>query len=83
MRSTIRRLGCFFWLVSAILLLVFLASDSAGKPEYTPLITGMAGILIGWWLWKRGSPPPQPSGRFRILRRRQDHGIVEDPDGEE
>jgi hypothetical protein len=69
------RIGCFFLLVSAGLILLYLASDSVHHPQLDLLAVGLLIFLIGWVLWRKGRTAPRPSGRFRILR-----GHTEDDD---
>ena len=65
----INRVGTFFILLGLMLIGLFILSDIARAPSCNFLIFGVASIAFGAYLWfKDPSPPPQPTGRFRIFR---------------
>jgi hypothetical protein len=66
------RIGCFFLLISAGLLVLFMASDGAHIPQFDYLLGGLFLGLVGWVLWRKGRTPPRKSSRFRILRGRSE-----------
>jgi hypothetical protein len=66
--STTGRIGCFFLIVGAMILTLFLASDASHKPQLNYLVLGVGACLIGYGLWRKGRPAPRKSGRFRVLR---------------
>ncbi len=66
------RIGCFFLLIAAGLLILFLASDSAHVPQFNYLVAGLFIGFVGWVLWSKGRRAPRQSGRFRILRGRSE-----------
>lgn len=75
----IRRIGTFFILIGAGLLLIFLVSmQAAARNNALYLLAGLACILFGGFLRNRGPKPPSDlSSRFRILRgrnREESHG---------
>jgi hypothetical protein len=63
------RIGTFFMLVGLLLIGLFLLSDMAETPTCGFMISGSFFFAIGVFLWFRDpAPPPQETGRFRILR---------------
>jgi sugar phosphate permease len=81
--STSGRIGCFFLIVGAVIMGLFLASDAAHKPQLNFLLAGAAICLIGFALWRRGRPAPRDSGRFRILRGGYNDDEEEEDDDQE
>jgi hypothetical protein len=67
----IRRIGAFFILIGAGLLLIFIVSTRAADGNSTTfLLTGLLCIAFGVFLRGRvPKPPPTPSNRFKILRK--------------
>ena len=67
--SLTNRIGCFFLLVGAVLLLMFLASDIAKQQNCSLLVIGILGVVAGFALWRHHRPIPTPSGRFATIRK--------------
>ena len=63
------RIGCFFIIVSVVVLVIFFASDLAKETSYEFLCLGAVGLVIGIVLAVGGRPPAKPSGRFGTLRK--------------
>ncbi len=64
------RIGCFFLLIGAGILGVYLVSDQAHAPQLTYLLLGLVLLLVGLNLWRKGRRTPRQSSRFRVLRPR-------------
>lgn len=67
--SVLGRMGCFLMLVGGALILLYLLSDQASKPQLNLLFLGALIFLVGIPLWRKGQPPPRDTGRFRTLRK--------------
>ena len=67
-KEFIIRIGTFFLLIGTGILILFIASDYAGKTNFDYLFWAVLSITIGWMLRRRKEPPP-PSGRFSYVRR--------------
>ena len=63
------RLGVFCVLIGIALMALYLASDAARMGMCGLLIWGMVLMVIGIGLWRKGTPPKEPSQRFGTLRR--------------
>lgn len=65
------KIGTFLMVIGAILLVLFFASVSGGVKDTTGyLLWGLGLFLLGYFLWRRfPGPKPNPSGRFRVLKR--------------
>ncbi len=64
-----KRIGTFFALVGILLIGLFVLSDMAKTPTCNFLFAGAILLVLGIFLWLRNpSPPPQETGRFRVLR---------------
>ncbi len=61
------RIGRFFLFAGFVLLVLFFASDLANAPRFNLFFIGLAGIVVGILMLRRGRIPQEPSGRFRIL----------------
>lgn len=81
------RIGIFFILVGAILLMLFGMAANAGAGTPSILFWGLLCLVLGVFLYFRlPKPPPQSSGRFRILkgkRRRTSSEEIEEEDEED
>jgi len=65
----INRLGTFFFLLGLALIGLYVLSDIAKVPTCNLFILGAVSLALGIFLWMRQpGPPPQETGRFRILR---------------
>lgn len=68
-RELIHRLGTFFLLVGAGLLVLFLLSDAAGVPTFNYFCWSMILGSLGFIFRARYKKSIQPSGRFSIIQR--------------
>ncbi len=65
----INRIGTFFALLGSLLIGLYVLSDIARAPTCNYLIIGAILLGLGIILWLRNpAPPPQQTGRFRILK---------------
>jgi hypothetical protein len=62
------RIGIFFYLISAVALVLFIASDFAEKAEFDYLFVSLVLFGIGWF-FRRKIPPPQRVERFIYAKR--------------
>ena len=62
------RIGTYFLLLGAGLLILFIASDLSKVTNYDYLFWSIFVGVVGILLRRRKAPPP-PSGRFSIFRR--------------
>ncbi len=73
MDELIARMGTFFYLIGAGLIILFIASDaSAGvttavKTDYNLLFLGVLSLSIGFVFRKKAAPPPAAE-RFKAIR---------------
>ncbi len=66
----VNRIGTFCALVGVLLIGLFVLSDMAKTPTCNLLFAGAILLVLGIFLWlKNPAPPPQETGRFRILRK--------------
>ncbi len=66
----INRVGTFFAVLGVGLIGLFLLSDITDAPTCSYLLIGAVFLVLGIILWLRDpAPPPQETGRFRILRK--------------
>ncbi|MFA5837408.1 MAG: hypothetical protein WC837_10685 [Bellilinea sp.] len=65
------RVGTFFMLVGLIILMLFVFAVKAGVDKSEGmLLWGLLAFALGAFLYFRfPKPPPEPSGRFRILKK--------------
>ncbi len=69
--TIINRLGTFLMWVGAGAVMIFILSDVAHTPVPALLFGGLICIVLGIYLWWRNPyRPDQPSGRFRLLKKR-------------
>jgi len=68
------RIGCFFLILGAGILVVYLISDQAHAPQFAYLFLGLLLSLVGFGFWRKGRQPPRESSRFRVLRGRSARG---------
>jgi hypothetical protein len=63
------RIGTFFALLGLGLIGLYILSDLAKSPTCNYLVIGGFLLGLGIFMWLRDpAPPPQETGRFRILR---------------
>jgi hypothetical protein len=63
------RLGTFFAIVGIALIGIYVLSDMAKTPMCNLLVFGAISLGLGILFWMRQpGPPPQETGRFRILK---------------
>lgn len=63
------RIGIFFLFIGLISMWVYFATDIADNPAFWLFFAALGMIILGIYLMRRGYKPPEPSGRFRLLRR--------------
>lgn len=65
------KIGTFFMVIGAIILVLFVASVRGGVEDTTGmLLWGLGLFILGFFLWHYfPGPRPNPSGRFRVLKR--------------
>lgn len=75
------RVGTFFILVGGFLIFLFLYSDTIHAPQYSYLLYGIIGCLIGMGLriTTPAPPPPPTTERFRLLKRKKIESKQEKP----
>lgn len=61
------RIGTFCILIGIGIVMLFIASDAAGKANFDYLFWAVLALTLGVLLRRRKAPPP-PSGRFAALR---------------
>lgn len=76
MKDFIARVGTFFFLMGAGLVVLFIASDATARisdaaVEYTLLCGAVTLFLVGF-LFRRTASPPQAADRFRTIRKIQE-----------
>lgn len=78
------KVGTFFMVIGVIILVLFAVASRADIDGTTGLLFwGLLIFILGFFLWRRfPAPPPEPSNRFRILKRgrRRGNGAHEDED---
>ncbi len=63
------RVGTFLILLGFLLVGLYILSDISQAPVCNFFLFGILSLGVGLVLWFRNpAPPPQPSGRFRIIR---------------
>ena len=66
----VNRIGTFFILLGIGSVGLFILSDMSDTPTCNYLVFGAVFLALGIVLWLRDpAPPPQETGRFRILRK--------------
>lgn len=68
------RIGRYFVLLGAVLLLIFFASDLAKNPHFNLFFWGFIFLVSGILLMRRGRLPPESSNRFRLIRSLRSRG---------
>ena len=67
--SLMKRFGNFFMLVGFILLVLFFASDYLDQVNGWYLLFGLILFVFGVRLAWKGRTPPEPSQRFRTVKK--------------
>jgi MYXO-CTERM domain-containing protein len=62
------RIGTFCILIGVGILILFIASDSAGAANFDYLFWALLSVIVGLFLRRRRESPP-PAGRFGFLQR--------------
>lgn len=62
-------MGNFFLILGLVLLLLFFVSDYLEAAEGWYLVLGAGFFGFGVYLARKGRTPPEPSQRFRTMRR--------------
>ena len=73
------RFGRLLLFLGTLILVIFLATLTSGRPEIMLCPAGLLVFLLGLYFAITGRKPPEPSGRFRIIRSVQDK-FSEKPD---
>ena len=63
------RVGVFCVVIGIALIALYLASDAVRQTQCGYLAWGMALIIVGIALWRKGSPPHEPAPRFGAIKR--------------
>ena len=63
------RLGTFFLVVGIGLVVFFLLSEDAGRPDFSFFCWGTALLTIGFMFRAKYKKSVDPSGRFSIIKR--------------
>lgn len=61
------RVGTFFLVIGAGVLVIFIASDFANEVDFDYLFVAMLLIGVGWMMRSKKAPPP-PADRFTWIR---------------
>lgn len=61
------RVGTFFYVISGGILIIFVASDFAGKAEFDYFFVALALFAIGWYFRREKKPPPS-ANRFSYIK---------------
>lgn len=78
-----KRLGNYFIAIGVVLLFLFFISDYVEDVVGWYLLLGVIFFGLGVWLAWQGRTPPQPSRRFRMVRRMMGKKVPDDRDDEE
>ena len=80
--SGLKRLGNFFIVIGVVFLTLFFISDYVEQVKGWYLLIGAAALGLGVWLVSRGRNKPEPSHRFRMVRRLMGKDAPQDEDEE-
>jgi cadmium resistance protein CadD (predicted permease) len=75
-----KRLGNFLLTVGVVLLFLFFISDYVEQVEGWYLLLGVIFFGLGISLAWQGRTPPEPTRRFRLLRRMMGKEVAEEKD---
>lgn len=78
-----KRLGNFLLTVGVALLVLFFLSDYIEQVEGWYLLLGVIFFGLGFSLARQGRSAPEPTRRFRLLRRMMGKEVSEDKEDEE
>jgi len=78
-----KRFGTFFLIVGFFLLVLFFASDYIERVNLWYLLFGVIFTSMGVSLAWKGRTPPEPSQRFRTLKKLMGRQPPEDKQGQE
>jgi len=69
------RLGTLLIMIGLLMIMLFIFSDLAKDPQFKYLLYGFVSFFAGVILKvsNKRQQPPQPTGRFRILRRKSQY----------
>ncbi|MGD2156454.1 MAG: hypothetical protein PVG14_18670 [Anaerolineales bacterium] len=68
--SILERIGQFFLLLGLMILIIFIVLDTSGDLSFQLVFFGVAAVVLGIILIRKGATPSPPSERFRLFRRR-------------
>lgn len=68
MEGFILRIGTYFIVIGAGILILFIASDYAQQTNFDYLFWAVLSITVGIMI-RRRKPPPPPSGRFALWKK--------------
>jgi uncharacterized membrane protein len=64
------KFGRFLVIIGVMLVILFILTDTAGRPWYTLFFTGGPLLALGGGLMYRFRTPSKPSGRFSMFRKK-------------
>jgi hypothetical protein len=67
-REFLNRIGTFLILMGIGLLILFIASDGTGAPNFDYLFWAMLSVIVGFFM-RRRRESPQDADRFAMLRK--------------
>lgn len=70
-REFISRIGTFFLLVGALIIVLFIASDMGQQTYFSYFFVGITVFAIGFIMKRVSAAKPKPSARFEALRKMQ------------
>jgi len=70
-KAFISRIGTFFLLLGAIVMILFIASDMGDVTYFSYFFIGAILISAGFIMKRMTAPPPAPNKRFEGLRKMQ------------
>lgn len=64
------RVGQFFLTIGLVVLVLFWATGEVNQPDWSFFCGGALAVALGVLLIVRDRPPPQETGRFRMIKER-------------